>query len=280
MNRPPSERRLGKWLTTTALLGILFSVAGIVMVWAVRPAIQSGLADGLALVRQTLGITSDGIKSIDSSLNDTEDNLVLIGASLSDLSVTLETVSSSLDTSAGLIGDDLRKTVIDTQVALNAAASSAEIIDDTLSFLAAIPILGANYQPNVPLHISLNQIATNMDEVPDTLETLETQLSDTASGLDAFSGDLVILSAEMAQYKTDVSGVQATLADYKLVLDDALRQIDKLQSTLSRGLTFVCIFLTGVLLWLGIAQVSVYLHGQTLAHSDQKAVNLADLTRE
>ncbi len=97
----------------------------------------------------------------------TKTNILTIETTIDNLDETLISVSDSLDTSAVLLGDDLRQTIMETQTALSSASTSAKIIDNTLVFLASVPFIGVEYQPDVPLHTSLEQVAANLDDIPE-----------------------------------------------------------------------------------------------------------------
>lgn len=280
MKNPPRLQKLGLLLIVLAALGILFSLAGLTAIWFIRPKFQAGLFDIMDILKVSLTTTDNGIQVLDQSIDNANSNVVLLRVSLDELGITLDDISTSLDTSATLIGNDLQRTVINTQIALSSAATSAEIIDDTLAFLAAIPILGADYEPDVPLHISLEQIADDLNDVPDTLVTLEGNLNDTSTSLSSFSEGLSDLSEDMDNISSDLGEVQNTLGDYGEILARALEKIKTLQNRLPGFILLGCIFLSGVLLWLGVAQTSVLMQGLTLRNSELEVVNLADLTRE
>ena len=280
MKNPPRIRKMGLLFIVLASLGLLFSLTGITAIWIIRPKLKTGLSGFIDIVEVTLKTTDTGIQVLDQSIDGAKSNLNILQDSLDELSSTLGEISTSLDITAALIGDDLQLTVSNTQTALTSAATTAEIIDDTLRFIAAIPILGADYQPEVPLHVSLNQIADGMDDVPATLETLEVGLLDTSESLETFSDDLTELSEEMDDFSSDLGGIQDTLDDYAVIVDRALLKIDSFQTHLPGYLLLGCIFLSGMLLWLGVAQVNVLLQGLALRNDEMKVVNLADLTRE
>lgn len=280
MKNPPRLRRFGRVLIVLASLGLLFSLVGAISIWIIRPRLQLGLGQTLDLFQATLTTTEDGILVLNSALENSHSNLDLIEGSLDELGTTMLNVSTSLDTSATLVGDDLRQTIIETQVALSSAADSAKFIDDTLAFIAALPFVGADYQPEAPLHIGLEQVASSLDEIPDSLETLEGNLSDTAAGLEAFSTDLATLSENMTAFSADLDDAQTTLQDYDSIVQQALEKLERLEDNLSKYLIFICIFLSGMLLWLGVAQVNVLLQGLAFVNNELQAVNPADLTRE
>jgi methyl-accepting chemotaxis protein len=271
---------LGKVMMILAVAGMVFSLAGITGTWILRPRIKDNLSTTLEIFHSSLLTTSDTVEVLSSVIDNAKDDLGLIQSSLDSLGASIKGISTSLDTSSDLIGDDLRLTVIETQVALSSAATSAEIIDNTLAFLASIPLLGADYQPEVPLHISLTQVAASLDEVPDSLESLENNLDTTSSDLQTFSDDLALLSKNLGVFNEDLSDTNSILEDYDSIISDALTRLESLQSHLVAYTIFTSLILSGVLLWLGIAQVNVYLRGYDYVHHEEKTISLSDLTRE
>ena len=280
MKNPPRIRKLGHLLIVLAATGMLFSLVGFTTVWIVRPNIQSGLIETVGIIETTLKTTTNGLQVLDQSIENVKSDVATLQGSLDELGTTLLDVSTSLETSAALIGNDLQITVINTQIALSSAATSAKVIDDTLAFLAAIPIIGADYEPEVPLHVSLAQIAYDMDDVPGTLVTLEGNLNDTSSSLSSFSEDLSTLSEDLDSITSDLSEAQNILGSYGDIVDIALAKVTSLQTRLPTLILLGCIFLSGVLLWLGVAQASVLMQGLALRNNELAVVNLADLTRE
>lgn len=280
MKNPPRLQKLGLLLIILAGSGMVFSLVGITAAWIIRPNLQDGILDVIDILKGSLVTTDEGIQVLDQSIENAKSDVIILQDSLDELGTTLNDVSTSLETSAALIGNDLRLTVINTQIALSSAATSAKIIDDTLAFLAAIPIIGADYEPDVPLHISLEQIADDMDDVPDTLVTLEGNLNDTSASLSSFSEDLSTLSGDIDNISSDLGAIQNTLGDYGEILDKALDKINSLQNRLPGLILLGCIFLSGVLLWLGVAQAGVLMQGLALLNNELEVVNLADLTRE
>jgi methyl-accepting chemotaxis protein len=280
MKNPIRIRKLGLLLIILAVSGMIFSLISITAVWIVRPAIKSGALEIINILDSTLKTTDSGLGVLDQSIENAKSDLVTLQDSLEELGTTLDDVSATMDTSADLIGNDLQLTVINTQVALSSAATSAEVIDDTLAFLAAIPIIGADYEPEVPLHVSLQQIADGMEDVPATLVTLEGNLSDTSSSLNSFSDNLTKVIKDLDSLSSDLSEAQDTLADYGEIVSSTLEKTATLQKRLPGLILLGCFFLSGVLLWLGIAQVNVLMQGLAFRNDEMKVVNLADLSRD
>lgn len=280
MSKFKSKQFLGNLLIIVALLGLLFSLVGITTPWIVKSRIKQNLVDSLELFETTLKTTGDGLSVMDSAIDNAKTNLSTIVSTIENLDSTFSSVTTSLETSATLIGNDLRLTISDTQIALSSSAASAELIDKTLSFLSAIPLIGINYQPEVPLHISLAQVADSFESIPDSLEEIEEGLDDTSTGLNILQGDLSSLTKEMSLLDDDLGNAQSVLLEYQTTLDKILNKTDTLQDNLSLLLTLLCVFISGTFFSLGTAQVSTILLGLKFRRNDEKVVNLSDIKRD
>lgn len=280
MINPKQMKTLGLTLIILSTLGMLFSLTSIITIFAIKPGLQTATLGALDIFSATLETTNDGIGVIDSALYTSNSNLDVVYTSLETLGTTLMDVSTSLDTTATLVGDNFRNTIIETQVSLSSASSSAKIIDDTLGIIAKIPFIGADYKPEVPLHISLGNVADRLDELPDTLETMELNLSDSSGGLSDFAKDLSLLTENISNFSKDLTDAQDVLADYETTLVKAIDRTASLKQNLGKVFLGLSLFLSGMLLWLGVAQFTVLLQGLAFWRNDEKVVTLADLERE
>ncbi len=280
MRYPPIIRTFGIVFIIFSSLGILFSLTGIASLWILKPRFKDGLLDLISSMDETFETTEKVLLILEDVLENTKTNVDLIETAFIDLDNTIKSTSTSLEFSAELVGDDLRLTILETQSALFSAASSAKLIDNTLSFLASIPLLGADYRPDVPLNISLENAAGSLQDIPESLEDIEQSLSNTADGLNSFNANLSELSRNLQELKKDLQDGQDVLVEYKELLDSEKDRSAKLRSNLSLILTLITIYLSGVLFWLGFAQVHILMQGLTYYKGEQYVVNLADIQRE
>jgi len=275
-----SYQTLGKILIVLSSLGLLFSIAGIIFSWVVKPGLQRSLLEISGSIEDTLSNTDQGLIVLDSALGNVNSNLEIIVSTFENLDGTINGISTSLDSSAVLVGDDLRQTLLETQIALSSAATSAELIDKTLSIIAAIPFLGAKYQPEVPLHTSLETVSVSMDDIPKSLETMELSLSDTSEGLVLLNENLSKLSDDLAKFETDLVDAQDILVEYRRIITNTESQISDFNENLPRNLTIIILFLSGTLFSLAIAQCITLFQGIAFIEGEKQVVNLADITRE
>lgn len=280
MRNPQRLRKIGFILSGLAILGMLFSLLGIAGIWIVRPGFTRSIKSVVSLSHDTLITTQSAIAVLSGSVEEAKTDLGLVQSSLENLSDSMDSLSTSLDTSANLIGDDLNLTLLEVQTALSSAAASAEFIDDTLAFIAAIPLLGADYQPDTPLHISLARVAENLEDVPTALGDLETSLDKASTDLGDFSTNLSTLSGGLETALGDLEKSQTLLAEYDSTLSQAVTKLEQVDSRFNLYSFSIAMFLSGMLLWLGVAQVTVYLRAQDDIHYEEKIVSLSDLNQE
>lgn len=280
MKNPSKTRILGIIFITLSSLGILFSLTGIMAMWVVKPRIYEAATTLIGSMDESLDTTDDLLLILESVLENSKTTLGIIEGTFTGLEDTIEGISTSLDSSAALVGDDLRLTILDTQTALTSAASSAELIDNTLSILASIPLLGADYRPDVPLHISLAQVASSLEDIPESLEDMEQSLNDTAQGLDTLNENLYDITENIGDFSGDLEDAQQVLIDYSEIIEMTKEQNANLRNNLSLYLILFMLFMSGILFWLGFAQVTILMQGLIYFKGEQHVVNLADIRRE
>ena len=279
MKNPSKIRYFGLFLIILSGLGIIFSFSGIITIWIIKPIVNNELLELQDSINDTLGTTLDGLAIIDTAINNSITNLDIVENSLRDLSITIDSVSYSLDSSASLVGDDLRLTINETQVALISASSSAEFIDKSLNFLAGIPLIGVDYEPDVPLHTSLEQVAVSLEDVPDSLETIEQSLKKTVVGLEALELDLLALVENISNIEEDLDKSKIVIEDYQIILNKLSQKGNQFRQQLSTYLTIGTLIFSAILFWLGIAQINILMQGIDFWQGEQSVVNLADIQR-
>ena len=275
-----NSRGWGGILIYFAYLGILFSLFGIATTWYYRIGIEKAVNGVIDSLDQILINTNDGLLFIDSTLDVASGNLEIISSTLDNLIITLDNISDSLDASADLIGGDLRETILDTQVAVNSASQSAGLVDNTLRFIAAIPLLGADYRPDVPLSTSLAQVSESLTDVPEAFLEIEQFIRETEGGMDNFQSYINALSKDIQNFDDTLIKSQALLTEYERIFSDLREQFSEIRKHTSTFLLVASIIITGVFFLLGIAQINVYYQGKTLRDGEKVSLTLSELTQK
>jgi methyl-accepting chemotaxis protein len=277
MKHSPFLRTVGIIFVITSILGVLISIVGIGTIWLVRPRIENSLTDAVNTINDTLHTTNKSLTVMGNVIELTKTNILTVETTIENLDETITGVSDSLDITAVLVGDDLRETIMETQTALTSASSSAKIIDNTLLFLASVPFIGVEYQPDVPLHTSLEQVAENLDDIPGSLESMEQTLSSTADGLDTFYVDLSLLAKDISSFEEDLSEAQVLLDEYHDIIEKTEEKLVNLRENISLYSILLSTFSTLLLFWMLIIHFSIFLQGWHYLTGEPKVIKLSDL---
>jgi len=280
MKANQGRKGFGNLLILLAICGIIFSVLGIGLTWYFKPMVQESVFVIVDLLDQIFINTEAGLVVVNNALGSAISNLDTISSTLVNLNTTIDSISDSLNSSADLIGGDLRLTLIDTQTALSSASSSAGLVDNTLRFIASIPLLGADYRPEVPLSESLQQVSDSMSEVPEAFLEIEQYILETESGMVNLKSDITELANEIEEYEQDLLAAKTIISEYDLVIEDLREQLSDFRKNSTTFFLIASLILTGGFFFLGVSQISVIKQTIDYRRREQVTVNLADLQRE
>lgn len=280
MKENQGKQTLGIVLIFIAIIGILFSIFGMGITWYYRPRVQNTILGIVDSLDHILINTEDGLMVLDSSLASAIDNLDTISITLTNLNTTIDSISDSLVSSADVIGGELRITIIDTQTALSSAATSAGLIDNTLRFIAAIPLLGADYRPEVPLSISLERVSESLEGIPDAFLEIENYIRETEEGMIGLKADVTELANEIDDYEQDLLDAQAIISEYDQIINDLRDQLANIRQHTSSFILIASILFSGGFFLLGFAQINTLQQGIDYRKGERVTVNLAELQRE
>jgi methyl-accepting chemotaxis protein len=260
-----SARLAGLLLVFGAILGTMVAIGGLILTWRAEPAVSEAITGTIDLLDTTLTTTSDTMLIVNGSLFQMKDNLGVIRFSLEDASQTMQSTANVTSSVADLIGDDFSKVVVETQLSLLSVQNSARMIDNTLSLISSIPLigpsLGAGYRRDMPLEASINEVSLSLEPVPDSLQEVQTGLKQTARNFELMRNDLDDLIDTIDEIETGLAGAEAVMIDYQEIFSTSQ---ERLQNARTATPDFVRFFLWGsaaFFVWLLIAQLGLLLHG-------------------
>jgi hypothetical protein len=253
---------VGVLLIVAAIAGLAISVIGISGIWRIERSIVTNLKTTLDLLDTTLQTTADGITLAELSLDQAS-------SSLNTLVDTIETTGKSVHDTIPLVESltqvttqDVPGTIAQTQVALQSAQASAQVIDTTLSIITSIPFLTiAPYSNQKPLADALKDVSSSLDPISASLSSLETTLN---ASVDNLSG----MEKQLTQIAVDIRAINRSVTDAKTVTSQYLTQVATLQTQLDLArnrlpgaLNAIAWFITVALIWLGFTQIGLIMQG-------------------
>lgn len=257
-------RVLGSVLIVIAIAGMILCCVGILGVWRFRSTVEGEALAILALANETAKSAVSGLASTQTSLDAAAESISNLDVSLEAVGVTIDDSTHFFDTAAVLTSDTFPNTIRTTQKAIQAAAQSAKLVDDTLSVIASIPLIGSDYTPDQSLSDSLGEISTSLDKLPNTIEGLNDDVVQ-------IKGNLVDLESHVEETRVQIERIKSSLSEANDVIVSINDTTKKLQPKLAnfgeqipRWFSYLAWGLTIFLVWFALAQLGLIVQGLSL----------------
>ena len=255
------RRMTGSIMIITAILSLLVSVAFLVGVWRLRQPITAGIVENLDLLYATVVTMDDSVSLIENTVTTLTDAAETIAQSTNAISDAINGASVMAESFADLLGEDLPATIINTQTAITSAQSSAVVIDNVLSGLASIPLIGIDYNPPIPLNQALGNISETLSSIPPNLEQIESGLDSTSSNLLQLKTDLELIKLNLQNIQVRLTEAQAVIDDYQQALDALKERLENSQASAPKLVLGAAWLLTLLIAWLSMSQLGLLLQG-------------------
>ena len=250
-------------ITTVCLssLGVLFSVFILIQVWRFQQPLDNQLQTQLDQFSGTLHTTDDALVIIDNLVKNVYTSTIYLDDTTTALSQTLANTNQFIDSASVFIGDNLISTITNTQAALNSAQASAKVIDNILTTLSRIPLIGVDYNPELPLNVALGDVSSSLDPLPEVLINFQMSLKTTYSDLNGFVGQINALDQNITSIIQAMEQAKVTISDYHTQLSSLITLVDDAKENLHTWLNRMTWILTAIILWLFITQLTILFQG-------------------
>lgn len=260
------KRISGILLLVTSLAGIVLSLAGGYLVLSCRKPAGELAARSLDQAVITLTTTEEGLASAADSLDQT----ILLLDSIQDTTREAGKALSETDplfvSLAAVVGEDLPAVIGSTQTSLDTAGETALVVDRMLYALDAISFIsGVNYDPEVPLAESVNQISESLDELGPNFQSLEEGILVANENLQSVGEDLTELEADLDQVQEPLRGVRDSLVQYQQLSGGMREKVEEFPLDPGRLVNWVSLGAALFLLWLLVTQAALLLWGWEMA---------------
>jgi chromosome segregation ATPase len=257
---------IGIFLLLIAAISVAITMYGIVQVWQMKEPLEKNLLSNLELIETTLQNTGDGLIIAHQSLDS-------VMASLEGLEATLQTLAASIEDTAPLISslesltaETLPQTINSTQSSLAAASDSAKIID---SVLRALTIFNRDlYNPAEPLDVALGKVSASMDDLPETLNRMESSLNATNNNLFAIQAEILLTVENIKEINQGLEEAQKVIEAYQTSVDELSASIKGVKTRLPDWMDALVWIISFFLFWLIIVQLGVLAKSWGLVRSD------------
>ncbi|MFH1636607.1 MAG: hypothetical protein ABIG63_21710 [Chloroflexota bacterium] len=195
------------------VLGLVHGLRGIE--WA-----GERLDENLTLVVDNLDIANDLLQEIMDIMSSIEQTLTTVKRSTVDTTITLTDSRILLDEVSQVITQDVPEALDGVQESMPGVIEAAALVDDTLIMLSAfqfkIPIpfgqdlvigLGVDYNPEIPLDQALENLSSNLEDVPEDLRNMEDDLTTASVNLLVMRDDLSDLADDLFLMRAQVEDI-------------------------------------------------------------------------
>ena len=272
------RRILGVFVMIAGILGLVLSLAGLIMVWVAKPTVAVYANTTIGTLNESI-ITSQSVIEITAqALGATIDSVDALSTMLSTTAATVEDTKPVIDEINIIMAVTLPSTLEATTDSLYTAQEAAQVLESTIEsldafrfLLSATPLLGdfleqpgESYNPEKPLADSLGELASNLEGLPDTFVEMSVNLSATDDNLETIQDNLITMSDSVGLISSSLSEYERMIIQSKSSMDDLTSILTNIQSNLPTILNGVVIVLTLFFIWLLAAQVVILSQGWEL----------------
>jgi methyl-accepting chemotaxis protein len=274
-----ARKVIGYIFIIAAILGLIFSLAGIGLVWVVKAPLTANLISTLDLIDTTLDATSSGLTVIDDTLSKTISDL-------SSIENTVQTAGKGIDDSVPLVeslstllSDNIPQAISATQTGLTTLQDAAGTFESTLQLVTSIPFLPIEgYDPDVSFSDALEDVSQSLDAIPQSLSEMEGTLSSTEGNLVMMGAQINIIARNISELKDSFYEIQLVFDQYQEVISEAQTKLGSFRDSLQTGIIVTAWIFTIIFVWLGIAQLGLLTQG--LERVDLRSANSTQIMED
>lgn len=256
---------LGISLLIAALVGLAVSLAGLILTLRVQQQVASSLTGMVDLLDRTLTTTENGFAMADAAMDDAIDALGSLQTTVDSVEAVMSTSLPTLESISELIGEKLPNTIRSTRRALATAQTAARNVDNFLSTLSGLPLIGrAIYNPETPLNQTIGSISDSLKDTPEMLSSSQQSLDQMTDSLGSISSEMKGVSGNVRSITASAIEAQQVLREYQGVVGDLHSEVKRIQERLPTWLRLAQIGVILIFVWLALAQIAIAMQGLEL----------------
>jgi len=224
--------------------------------------------ENLTLAVDNLDIANDLLQEIMDIMSSIEQTLTTIKQTTVDTTITLTDSRILLNEVSQVVTQDVPDALDGVQESMPSVIEAAALVDDTLIMLSAfqfsIPIpfgqdlsigLGVDYNPEIPLDQALENLSSNLEDVPEDLRNMEDDLTTASVNLLVMRDDLSDLADDLFLMRTQVEDINPQIETIATNVESTKDAIRETQGRIPGLLRTVRNVFIGVMILLIISQI-------------------------
>ena len=252
------------FLVCGAVIGLLLSLAMIVLVFPAKAAVTTAVGETLTLSHSALTTTAEILEVVNDTLGEVDSSFSLLVTSTRSTAESLKTTSELTTSIAGLVGSGLSNVITETQDSLKAASKTARVVDDVLAVISAVPLFRTRYAPENTLESTIQGISTSLDPMETTLGDIRKDLNQTAGDLGGIRTSLDDLADSLDKISASIDDAQTAADQYQETVDGLIEKVEFAQKNYRTWLTILAILMVAFFLWMAAAQVGILMQARAM----------------
>jgi len=272
------RRVLGVLVMIAGILGLAISLAGLISVWMVRPAVASTINTTIQTLDTSIQTSQKAMEVTGQALGATVDSVDALSTMLSTTAVSVQDTQPVLDQLNVMLGETVPSTLESASDSLKTAQQAAGVLDSAIkslenfqALMSAVPLVGGfvekpkqAYNPEVPLADSLGELATNLEGLPATFTEMSANLKKADDNMVSIQSNLTTMSTSVGRISSSLSDYQAMIGQSQSSMENLSAMLTNVQSNLDNILNGTAIALSVFFFWLLAAQVVIFSQGWEL----------------
>ena len=259
-------RTIGVVLIAAAIIGWIFSLSGIVIVWVERPRVTAIIEGQVLFFKGALEVTTRGLTITENSLGAIVSSLDVLENIVQSTADTVDLTGPILDSLVKIAEENLPNTVGSVQDSLSTAQQGAGVIDSALKTITSIPLLrnligGSSYNPPTPLGDALDAVSGKLDDLTASLNGMADGIQNTRANIQEIQTGIESMASNIGEINTSLQEAQSVINEYQQTIQGLLDFLQKWEGRIPLLLTIVAVILTIFFIWIGATQLGFFMQG-------------------
>jgi predicted PurR-regulated permease PerM len=258
---PTLKKTFAVLMVLITSIGILLSLFFLFLTWRARQPVTEKLQTVSKQASSLLQTTIVGLDIIDQVVTNVYSSTLYLDDATNALAQTIENTDQFIDSAGSFLGEGFNTTITNTQKTIESAQASAQVVDNILTTLSNIPLIGIDYNPSTPLSTALGEVSASLDPVQESLKGFQDNLVDTQSNLKLFVDQLTLMEQNISEINQNLASSQAVIENYKVQVTSMKGWLDNAVVSLPTWITTLCLFITIFIILLIFVQGGILLQG-------------------
>lgn len=215
---------VGRALVCGGALGVVLSLAAVVVGLRLLSGLDGALRDSIALTAEALDVVDRSLQATEGAVGSLTDALGSTEEAARQVATGVGDAVGVLDATADLTEGEIAASLQEVEDALPALIEVAEVIDTTLSALSNV---GVDYDPDEPFDDSLRAIQRELDGLPEALRTQAELVREASSSLGGVRRATVTIADDLGRLELALRDTRDLMADYSSTAAGARAVVDR-----------------------------------------------------